>query len=225
MPLPTLESTRKRQRGPSTSSTTKSVKVSQLATKKWVKTCMLRVADVKHVISQDSLVPGSAGTVGASLCDMGQGTGEQARIGAQINITKIDWQLRATLPAASTGDSIRVVVVLDKQPSNLGNPAITDVFESASAAGLYNQSNATRFTILKDFTFALNPTSAVVASGTANLFFHKQGTFKFRGMPVNYQGNTGTVNDIVTNNIVAMYFSQNASANVLFRSQVCFVNP
>lgn len=201
------------------------------AVRRYVKTCMKREAEKKHVTTSDSgIAPGATGTFGTSLVAMSQGSTAVTRVGAQINVIAVSCWGYATLPAASTGDLIRCILILDHQP-NGANPAVTDVLEAANFLSPYNldkvgssSAGPARFRILADKTYDLNAPSAIVATGTATKYVHFRANAKV-DLQVHYAGNAGTVSDLVKNNLIWLYLTGNASTTAVnVRSQICYTD-
>lgn len=195
--------------------------------KRTVQQCIRRDAEHKHVTTTDAFTPAAAGTLGTILNDLTQGTSNGTRVGSQVRVHSIEAIIQLNLPAAGTGDMIRCILVQDHQPNNAA-PFITNILETSNMNSPYNLDQVgtslmgqNRFRILYDRLVTLNATSAIVATGTAFV----QTCFRKKVM-VNaishYQGNAGTVNDLVKNSYVWLFISAGGTVIVNARTQVCY---
>lgn len=202
------------------------------ATRKYVKTCMKRVADQKHLTVSDGVSVASAGTTGLSIMALSQGTAEGNRVGNQVSVDAFTYRGNITTPAANTGDNVRCILVLDHQPNGAAF-GITDVLFSASWIAPYNYDkvsmpgNVQRFTILRDFVVVVNAPSSVVATGTAlmDVPFSGKSPTRWSGFSVHYQGNAGTVSDLVKNDLRWLFISATGTASASCQTCVRYVNP
>lgn len=196
---------------------------------RYVKTCMKREAEHKHVETTDGITTAAAGTVGLSVVSLSQGTANLGRVGTQVQAMSFNTWGFCALPAASTGDTVRFIFYCDHMPSQSA-PAVTDILAAANFLSPYNldkvggQGNGPgRFSIIRDFTKSLVPTSAVVVAGTGVVQTHYEMHFRC-DTPIHYTGNTGTVNDLVKNNYGWIYISASGVATVNARTQFCYID-
>ncbi len=151
-----------------------------------------------------------------SLVVIAQGTDESTRIGRKITIKAIHWRYTLVLPttatAASTSDTARILVFLDKQ-TNGAAATVTGILESANYQSFNNLANKSRFRILFDQTWALNcpsgsgrGTSDTLSYGETRIDgeWHKQ-----CNIPIEYDNTftTGVIGTQRTNNIGVLTIS------------------
>ncbi len=168
-----------------------------------------------------------AGSLTAALLTIPQGVTESQRIGRKCTIKSIGmrFQMHLLLDAGSMNahDTCRVMLLIDHQ-ANGAAPVPLDIIEP-SAGPLYrsyqNLANSSRFSVLYDRMFSLNPTYAA-GNGTANeaggMTFDLK-YFKKCNVPVEYDLTTGAITEIRSNNLVLVCFSDQARVrfNASFR--------
>ena len=152
---------------------------------------------------------------GTMLCLNGvsQGTGESQRLGRRMVITSIQikWQAKWQ-NNFSTGDGLRVLLVLDKQ-TNGAQMSASDALEASTAEVMShrNLENVQRFSILKDFTIHDKNFSHYyngISSTTQARHQHGQFIHKFKGgLHVNFTGTGATVADIADNSLHCVLLS------------------
>ena len=164
-----------------------------------------------------SKIPQQGGTV-ISFNNIVQGTGQSQRIGRKITIRSLHSRFRfflnpvsATPPDVVQSDTVRLIWYVDKQMN--GSPAsVSDILASPDYQSDYNLSNKSRFRILKDVTYTLNPTGITenTTSGTqktAEMSVNKE--FKMTmNLPIEFSGTMGTNSEIRSNNIGAVTISR-----------------
>lgn len=224
----TTAAPRKRARTTTSSTTQKKTKA---AIGRMVKTCMFREAEHKHVDINDALTPATGGTFGTNLLSLSNGTNNGTRIGSQVQVMSVEFRFLLQLPAAATGGGGRVILVLDHNP-NGALPAVGDLLDApVNFLAPYNLDKVgnkmmgpARFRILYDKIFYINPTSSVVAAGTAIISTPvHQRKFKIT-FPVHYGGVAGTVADLVKNNLFFLYIGINGTETLTSKTQVCYVD-
>ncbi len=113
----------------------------------------------------DNVIAAGAQVVVASLNIIAQGTTESERIGRRVVIKKIGFRYDISLPntasASQTFDTVRIMVVHDKQ-CNGATADDLDVLEDADFQSFNNLSNKKRFTVLMDRTHSVQ---SVAGSG------------------------------------------------------------
>lgn len=196
--------------------------------KRYVKRCLKKQLEVKHVRSVDAYNPATGWTIGLPLPALAQGTSSTTRVGSHIDLTLIDACCILNLNTAQAGDVVRCVLVVDHQPNGAA-PAVADIMEDGVANSLYNRDKVgfrgARFTILHDRMVNLSAPSAVVAAGTGEVWAHMRYRRRVK-IPVQYQSNAGTVSDIIKNNIFWMFAALNSStsSSVSCRTQLCYTD-
>lgn len=178
-------------------------------------------AELKHVDTFDNLtaIPTTGLIIPLNLST--QGNTDITRLGDDIQATSIQWRLQIIADADLLEDSmVRMLIVWDRQPNGaaftiaqlLDNTVITGNLQAP-----YNHSFQERFKILHDQTIRNNPSVLLdfdVATGSSTT---NQPTRKFvRGKrqlsrTVKYNGNAGTIADIITNSLSAVFISSAAA--------------
>lgn len=169
-----------------------------------------------HDLDITDAVVAANGVIQAEVLKIPQGNGEQNRIGRRIIIKKISWRYAVALPATSTavntGDSLRVMMILDQQ-CNGALPAVTDILEANDWQSFNNLANSKRFVILMDKTYSLNSPSGSGRGTTDTLQFgfirqtfqwHKSCNIKIE---YNNAFTDGQIATIRSNNIVILLVS------------------
>lgn len=144
-----------------------------------------------------------------------QGNTKTTRIGNKINLESLAWRGYIGIATNETaGALIRVLLVMDRKPEGGQAPA-TEMLTTEAVESLYNTDEAYqgRFQFLYDKTFVL--------TDQKNQFIAVKGFIPFNGRKVSYNGNAGTVADIMKNNlffaIITAGNDQNASASIKCR--------
>lgn len=150
------------------------------------------------------------------------GANETNRIGRKIRITSFAWRIHiiknSATSTAGDHDMFRIIVGIDRQ-CNGAQPAVSDILETASnVSSFYNLVNTGRFKILHDKTHQLNFRSAGGAGGAADTRWGERG-FYYKGyhrlnLPVEYDGTTGAITEIRTNNLFILLISHGATCAV-----------
>ncbi len=170
-------------------------------------------------------IPGPVST--GSWLGILQRVGESQRIGRKIVLTDILWNGAVEIPAkpqsatiysAAVWDTVRLIVYQDKQ-CNGTIASLTDIFQTNTIKSYRNVENAPRFKILWDkqiplraqFQQANNAGSNLNAIGAVIKTFR----FHWKGfMPVEYNGTAGTLAEVRSNNINAIWITENSDAQV-----------
>ncbi len=177
-----------------------------------------------HDIDVDDAVIAAGATIqnAGTINIIAQDTTESTRVGRKCTIRNINWRYKMRLPATSTqvdtGDTVRMILYLDKQCN--GTTAVTtDILETADFQSFNNLANKSRFRILLDRTY---PMFAMAGSGrgtTDTLAFGetiKVGTFfKKCSIPIEYDNTatTGALTTIRSNNLGVMLLSESGLAS------------
>ncbi len=173
-----------------------------------------------HDVDLDDAVVATAGTITPSTVLIPQGTTESTRIGRKCNIKSIGWKFRLNLPEVDAAadppaaDTVRVCMFLDKQ-CNGATATVTDILEVADFQSFNNLANKSRFNILYNKVFTLNPMTlasngaGVMSSATVqrNSSFYKQ-----CNLSLEFSGVTGALTEIRSNNIGVLLISSNGVA-------------
>lgn len=176
------------------------------------------------------VVVAQVGAISSSIVLIPQGVTESTRVGRKCTITNIGWRISIGLPeidAAVTpaqGDIIRCMLIHDRQ-CNGAYPAVTDVLEDAQFQSFNNLANKSRFRTLMDRSYAINYTGmasdgAGVVSQGSNLI--EDSYFKKVNIPIEYDGATGAVTEIKSNNLFCLFISDTGSAGVWTSVRVRF---
>lgn len=189
--------------------------------KTYVKKCMDRLIDEKW---QDTTLTfnniASAGVIGASYFGTIQlGTGDTSRIGNNVRVQRM--RITGQFSDSATG-KYRVIVAIDKQCNGAACTA-ADILSSVSVNGPYNHDTVvgwggSRFTILKDTKGEINLQVAATAVVKQWSFYRKSPVI------VRYSGNAGTVSDVVSNNLVLLFVSDNSTVDFTGVLQLMFTD-
>lgn len=190
--------------------------------KKYVKTAFDRLQDDKYnsAVVTDGTASAAGTVVGGLLPGIQQGTTDTTRIGNHIRVKHITVY-------GNFGDTIpnrgRVLILWDRQP-NGALPAFGEIITSPSVDGQYNHDTVVgcggqRFTVLYDNRFVVNPNITAT---------NKQAHWQYKNHRVNkvvtFDGNTGLIGDMVSNNLIVAYISANATLDIAFNYEVCFTD-
>ncbi len=160
----------------------------------------------------DEAVVATTAEISLSKNLIAQGTGESNRIGRKCTVKAINLRYEITLPAttvATTGDIVRVILVLDKQANGVmftGSTVLQTNTEYMSYRGL---DNSNRVVVLMDRYHVINHKSAAgdatgVDTNTETAFykFHKK-----VNIPLEFSDTTGAITEIRSNNIGILVIS------------------
>ncbi len=150
------------------------------------------------------------GTITPTINIIAQGVTESQRIGRKCTIQSIGWRYNIQYPSqaimASTSDSIRIIMYLDKQ-ANGETAAITDILESNDYQSFNNLSNSGRFRILLDKVVDMQQNAAIAGPVTneqdKNFTF-----FKKVAIPIEFSAGTGAIAEIRSNNLGVLLLSR-----------------
>ncbi len=157
----------------------------------------------------NQLAVATAGNVTITINIIPQGVTESTRVGRKCTVRSIGWRYNITLHPQvlmlSTSDSVRVLMLLDKQ-ANGGGIAVGDLLESANYQSFNNLSNSGRFRVLHDVTHSLKAQSAIAGpdtgEDTVNYSF-----FKKCVVPIEFSGVNGVMGEIRSNNLAVILIS------------------
>jgi len=167
----------------------------------------------------------TAGIVNQTINPIPQGAGQSERVGAKCVLTNI--MVRGAVNLAPAGvttasDRVRCILYLDKQNNGTG-AAVTDILQTASVDSFNNLFNADRFVILKDVYVDITTEAGAVGG-----FVQSTETFqmyKTCRIPIEWNGATGALAEIRSNNIGLLFISENGAATVEYVSRLRFVDP
>ncbi len=168
-----------------------------------------------HDLDTTDAVVAAGGTIAVASCNLiAQGTTEVERLGRRCVIMSISWRFRLTLPAVAgstlqNGDSIRVILYLDKQ-ANGATATVTDILETSNFFSFNNLANKGRFRILMNRQYTLN-LQAGAGDGTANDSPQMRvlGTFNKKcNIPIEFSGTSGVITEVRSSNIGVLLVGQ-----------------
>ncbi len=169
------------------------------------------------LVVDDAVVP-ATGANTLSFCLIQQGIQETGRIGRKCVVKSVAFRYTVATPTdAILGDTIRIIIVWDKQ-ANGSIPAVTGVLDTASLSSYLNLENSGRFVVLMNRFHTINIMASGTATGTwPNEQYHT--FFKKVNIPIEFSGTAGVIGEITSNNIYAIYITANGNAGV-FDSKV-----
>lgn len=172
----------------------------------------------------------TAGSLTDSLNEITQGVQEDQRIGRKCVLKEVIMNYKVQLgktdevAAQVVGDSIRIIMYLDKQCN--GATAIPlDILKTADFQGFRNLSNTSRFTVLCDKTHDLmyrtmtSESSGNISQG--NVQIEKSITKKVN-LPLEFSSTTGAITEIRSNNIGLLLISSLGIIGFISRIRVRF---
>lgn len=169
----------------------------------------------------DNPIGTTAGVI-SSLNILPQGIAANERIGRKVTITKLKIKYRIHMPLTesvstlTSGDTVRVMIFIDKQANGaaaLGTDILSDDTDYHSYRLL---SNAGRFTVLWDrtdhldfanFVYDSNVPQVMQTGGAYYIKFSKN-----LNLPIEFNGATGAITEIRSNNIGMLLMSSNGRA-------------
>lgn len=174
------------------------------------------------------------GAVVEELFKVPQGDGESSRDGRQIWAEKIGLHFDVELPnhfgttgALFTHDIVRIMLIHDKQANGAFPSAITDILETGEYDSFNNLANSKRFRTLFDKTISLNSAAFTTdGAATPNYNVGRMGKsfqkYVKLQMPVEYDGTTGAISTVKSNNIFLIYISKHGIAKVNCQARLRF---
>ncbi len=174
-----------------------------------------------HDIDLDDAAVATGGTVTATINIIPQGTTEVQRIGRKCTIRSINWRFRVDIPqldgtgAAPIGDTVRVILFLDKQ-ANGATATVLGILETADFQSFNNLGNKSRFRTLMDRSYTLNYTAASGSGGAADNDYAQVSIddtlFKKVNIPIEFDATTGAITEIRSNNIGVLLIAKSGNA-------------
>ncbi len=168
-------------------------------------------------VDLDDAVVATGGTITDSINKIAQGVTEVQRVGRKCTLTHFNWRVNYTLPVsdavatAAAGDVLRMMVFIDKQ-ANGATATVTNILESADYQSFLNLANIGRFQILCDKTVSLSyqglasDGAGVVSSSPV---IRHWAAYKKIKVPVEFDGATGAITEIRSNNLGVLLISKN----------------
>ncbi len=142
----------------------------------------------------------------ASLLLIAQNTTETGRIGRKIQLKSITTNFHCFVPDPATNpthDALQIYLILDRQ-CNGANANLADfVDDTTNFLGMRNLANTQRFVTLWKGQYTFIPTAGA-GNGTADTWGHSGHDFTIHrkmNIPVEYDGTTGTITEIQSNNL------------------------
>jgi len=175
-----------------------------LAMAKYVKSIVN--VEYKRLITQGTTQAIANTPVITDLVNMVQGDTSETRDGSHVKFVSIRWAYTLTSHASAASTQVRCMVVQDKQTNEATFAAgdlLNDVTSSDAIVADRQQDHLKRFTVLYDKVHTLSPTSP------SNLY---RKFYKKLNLPVQYDGNAGTVADLTQKSLWLLFVS-NQSTN------------
>ncbi len=188
-----------------------------------------------HTVSYDDAVVATAGTLEqtGTINAIGQGITERLRVGRKCTIRAIKWRYSVTLPiqdavgAPVTGDTVRMMLFIDKQ-CNGATATVSGadgLLETANIHSHRELTNTGRFNVLMDKLVNIGYTG--LAADAANSWgqgavIKNYSYLKSCNVPLEFNGTTGVIAEIRSNNIGVMLISQNGIAGFLSQFRLRF---
>ncbi len=165
----------------------------------------------KDTDQTDAIVSASGAILSDTLI-IAQGTTDSTRIGRQITLKSIGFKWSIKLPSSttltSTADTVRVMLILDKQ-CNGAAFAVTDILKTADLLSFNELNNKHRFRTLMDREYTLTA-SGIGGGETTNdsgedIIYDS--FFKKVNLPIEYSSSTGAITEKRSNNIMCLVIS------------------
>lgn len=162
----------------------------------------------------------TSGFVFTSINQVPQGVTENDRVGVKITVKSIFVQGRILLPQVTlpnnTSNRVRLMLILDKQ-ANGGPAAILNNVINPVVDGMRDVAFMSQFTVLKTWWFSLDPDA-----GGSSILAEK--TFPFKcyknvHIPLRFDGATGGITELATNNIFLAAWTESADPIPLLTCQ------
>jgi len=152
-----------------------------------------------------------------------QGVDQDDRIGRLITIKSImlNGQLIKVSDSAGASNRVRFLIVWDKQNSGGSGANLNDVINPV-VDGMRDPPNQSRFVVLKSWLVCLNAMSGAF-EGKGSMFGQTCKMlrwYKKCNIPIEYDGSTGAITEITTNNLFIAAWMESASPAVLTTFQV-----
>ncbi len=176
-----------------------------------------------HESNNNDATVAQTGGIQGSMNVVAQGLTETTRVGRKIWVHTISSRFEMVLQPQvdvgdiSNGDTLRIILYLDQQ-ANGAVATVTDILETAEYESFRNLANSGRFKILHDKFYTMNRRVSYVdgtnTSGTPlvvrQLSVYKTGL----NIPIEYNGATGAVTEMATNNLSYLFISSQGICGV-----------
>jgi len=143
----------------------------------------------------------------ATVNNIADGTGASARIGRKVVIRSIQWKGLVMLSNGNAAASLRVIMGIDKQ-ANGGTAQREDVLATTVGDPTHwfrNLMHVNRFQSVMDKRLVINAMTSDASTPdpvTRNFEFHKKCY-----LPIEYDGTTGSLDEIASNNLYCDFVS------------------
>lgn len=169
------------------------------------------------------------GLIVPSVNTIRQGVTESNRVGRKCTLKEIHWKVvirldrRQSDAGVSDSDIIRFIMYVDMQTN--GQPAtVLDILETEEYLSFRNLANAKRFKVMADRRFIMNRVTLGV-DFDANAFnssaLYAELEFNKRvNIPIEFDGETGAVSEMCTNNVGLLVITETFAAGYVSRVRV-----
>lgn len=170
----------------------------------------------------DTLVTTPSGTAGTFtlLNGMVIGTAQNTRVGGQIYMTSVSWNLRLFSPTTNGPFAYRIIIVVDRQPNGIqfagsGNPLtgnialLNNAIVTAELDSFIQYENIKRFKILYDYRGAFNAQVAVDAPPSTQIISIERpfSGYKKLNLTTKYGDDIATAGAINTNAVYCLIYT------------------
>lgn len=163
------------------------------------------------------------GQVSTSFNLIARNDGDSGRIGRKVWIKSIWVRFEYFLPQQQNqgdigvGDQLRIIMILDKQAN--GAPAtVLNILKTAVKESFRNLTNTGRFRIFYDKNVVLNRRVAVTdgtnTSTSPTVIGHFEKYTRIKNVPIEFDGSTGALSEVRSNNFFILFISQNGVIGV-----------
>lgn len=192
--------------------------------KREVEKCCEGLFEEKYLptVKADAAVPTAAtGGVVNPLNDFSQGTGVSSRVGSTIKNVWLVLKGYLLLPGTTGADIYRLAVVVDHEA--FGSAATyAQVFETTAVSSPPNFQARPRFRLLVDHSIpVVNPTTPGAGASTETKTFELKIPLGFK---TSYNGNAGTIGDVVKNSLLVMESSLSGNVHSQWQAHVIYTD-
>lgn len=161
---------------------------------------------------------------GTNLCLIPQGTTDITRIGNRTMLKQIRIKGHLAVPTtAVSGDRIRVMLIQDHQ-TNGAAATVTDVLQVADENSFLNMDNTTRFRVIKDKVYDLNPQVGI--PGTSTLPYFKSFKMSHKAnCRIDWSSTTGAITELRSESYFVLVISQAGTSTITGQARVYFQDP
>ncbi len=172
-------------------------------------------------INDSAVVMG--GQVSTSFNLIPRGDDDSERIGRKVYVKSIWVRFEYFLPQQvnqsdiGVGDQLRIMMIRDKQ-ANGAPSTVLNILETAVKESYVNLSNESRYVIYYDENVILNRRVAVTdgtnTSTSPTVIGHFERYTRINSVPVEFDGATGGLGEVRSNNFFILFISQNGVIGV-----------